>query len=134
MKITIIKTVATIITAITLIAALSVVCFATYYSNQHWYVLSKRNTNGSSEYLSEQKKEYNPVSVNTGDKSSVTVSLWEDLFLGFDQLCPNNQVLDYGNNRRAWWYGNGEGNYFLYAEASTSDICLSGYLRNYSIN
>lgn len=119
------------LTAITAIAALSVVCLAaTYYSNRHWYVLTQKNTNGASVNLSEIKKEYGQVAVNTSNKSSVTVSLWQDLFLGFDDWCPENQILYYGSNRRAWWYGNGNGNYFLYAQSNADNICLSGYLRN----
>ncbi len=82
-------------------------------------------------YLSEIKKEYGQVAVNTSNRSSVTVSLWKDVFLGFDKWLPENQVLSYGIERRAWWYGDGNADYFIYAQSNADNICLSGYLRNY---
>ena len=124
------KTVIGIVTGMVAVATLSISCFA-LIENQHWYTLNQKNTNGSSVYLNAKKKEYTQVAVNSSDKSSVTVSLWKDEFWGFDDLCPENQTLEYGSNRRAWWFGKAAGNYFLYAESTADNIALSGYLRNY---
>jgi hypothetical protein len=97
-----------------------------------WYVIDEANMSGPSRTLTAEDKEYTSVSVNTNNKESVTVLLYAVSMHG-PQWFGNDQELDYGYGRRAWWYGDKTQNrdYYIATSTTASSMNLSGYFQNY---
>lgn len=114
----------------------SLLCLAIVFSafsitalaSSYWYDITTPNSYGSSVSLTAANKEYTQVAVNTSDKSSVTVKLYQS-----STWYGDDQTLSYGSNKRAWWYGNTTGNksYKIYASSNANEMSLSGYFQNY---
>ena len=117
------------------VCSLSAAVFAAdyVYENFNWYLLTEKGRGGASVYMNARNKEYTHVAVNTSNRTPVSVRLWYDNFIGDDIECPLAQSLEYGVDRRAWWNGREEHNYYLTAETNATYMNVSGYFRNYHL-
>ena len=98
----------------------------------YWYVIDEPNGKGEKVTLTAEPKEYTQVSVNTEMGFCVTVSLHKITFLS-SKWYGDDQMLCYGNDRRAWWYGDTTDNaeYFIQTSTPSSEMMLSGYFQNF---
>ncbi len=81
--------------------------------------------------LTSSKKEYTQVTVNTENELNVIVSLYSPKSFK-DKWYGDDQILDYGTNRRAWWYGDTDETQSYYIKTATLSevMTLSGYFQN----
>lgn len=98
----------------------------------YWYVIDEPNGKGQSVSLTGAYKEYTQVTVNTEDGLNVRVSLYSPKLFS-DTWYGDDQILDYGSNRRAWWMGDTEEtkSYYIRTETLSDVMTLSGYFQNF---
>lgn len=99
--------------------------------NQHSYSI-KGTAGGADVYLNEQKKEYDKINVR---HNTVKLGLWQHFgWTRPDKWHGDNQVLTVGTNSRAWWFGEGAGQYHVYQGPTANSsyyVEKSGYLENF---
>ena len=105
------------------------------YTNQTWYVMTKKNGDGPDQTLSAANKEYGGVIANMSDSSATAiVQLWANspLHISDTYYCCDG-TFNYNTVGRAWWYGDTTQNrsYHLHGRTEADYMTLSGWLRNY---
>lgn len=100
-------------------------------ASSYWYSIDVANGAGPTVSLTSSKKEYTQVTVNTENELNVIVSLYSPKFFE-DKWYGDDQILDYGTNRRAWWYGDTDETQSYYIKTATLSevMTLSGYFQN----
>lgn len=118
---------------IVFVVMLMTIATVSAYAASDWYVIDGPNMTGPTRTLGPGYKEYANVAVNTDNEASVTVLLYATNVGGGSQWFGNDQVLNYGTNRRAWWIGDfyASRNYYIATSTTASEMNLSGYFRTY---
>lgn len=100
-------------------------------ASSYWYSIDVANGEGPTVSLTSSKKEYTQVTVNTENELNVIVSLYSPKSFK-DKWYGDDQILDYGTNRRAWWYGDTDETQSYYIKTATLSevMTLSGYFQN----
>lgn len=100
-------------------------------ASSYWYSIDVANGAGPTVSLTSSKKEYTQVTVNTENELNVIVSLYSPKSFK-DKWYGDDQILDYGTNRRAWWYGDTDETQSYYIKTATLSevMTLSGYFQN----
>ena len=101
-------------------------------ANSYWYVINQPDAKGATVSLTGEYKEYTHVSVNTDSGLNVRVSLYSPKLFS-DTWYGNDQILNYGTDRRAWWVGDTTGtkNYYISTKTLSNVMTLSGYFKNF---
>lgn len=120
-----------IVFVVMLMAITTVSAYA--YAQSDWYVIDEANMTGPTRVLGPSNKEYASVAVNTDNKASVTVLLYARNSWSGSQWFGNDQVLNYGTDRRAWWIGDNTTSreYYIATSTTASEMNLSGYFRTF---